>query len=162
IGIVMTIVGMSVIDKVGRRPLLLWGAIGMFAAMVVAAITFTQGTLSEDGALNLSGVWAMVALISVHLVYIIFCGTWGVVLWVFLGEIFPNQIRTAGLGFATAGNWIGGTLITFLFPVTKECIGLSGTYFSYALVAAILIWLVARHIPETKGVELEDMSYDLK
>ena len=162
IGIVMTIVGMSVIDKVGRRPLLLWGAIGMFVAMIVAAITFTQGTLTEEGALNLSGVWAMVALISVHLVYIIFCGTWGVVLWVFLGEIFPNQIRTAGLGFATAGNWIGGTLITFLFPVTKEYIGLSGTYFSYAVVAAILIWLVARHIPETKGVELEDMSYDLK
>ncbi|WP_234305177.1 MFS transporter, partial [Actinomyces sp. S6-Spd3] len=131
IGIIMTLIGMAVIDRIGRRPLLLWGAVGMFVSMLVAAITFTQGTTTDTGALNLTGAWAFVALVSVHLVYIIFCGTWGVVLWVFLGEIFPNQIRTAGLGLATAGNWIGGTLITFLFPVTKEYIGLSGTYFSY-------------------------------
>ncbi|MCI7551480.1 MAG: sugar porter family MFS transporter [Arcanobacterium sp.] len=162
IGIIMTLVGMAVIDRIGRRPLLLWGAVGMFVAMMVAAVTFTQGTVTNAGTLNLSGAWAFVALVSVHLVYIIFCGTWGVVLWVFLGEIFPNQIRTAGIGLATAGNWIGGTLITFLFPVTKEYIGLSGTYFSYAVVTAILIWLVVKHIPETKGVELEEMTYDLK
>lgn len=162
IGIVMTLIGMAVIDRIGRRPLLLWGAVGMFVSMLVAAITFTQGTTTDTGALNLTGAWAFIALVSVHLVYIIFCGTWGVVLWVFLGEIFPNQIRTAGLGLATAGNWIGGTLITFLFPVTKEYIGLSGTYFSYAVVGAILIWLVVKHIPETKGVELEDMTYNLK
>ncbi|WP_460998310.1 sugar porter family MFS transporter [Trueperella pyogenes] len=162
IGIIMTLIGMLVIDRVGRRPLLLWGAVGMFVSMLVAAVTFTRGTISETGAFNLAGAWAFIALVSVHLVYIIFCGTWGVVLWVFLGEIFPNQIRTAGLGVATAGNWIGGTLITFLFPVSKEYIGLSGTYFSYAAVGAILIWLVVRHIPETKGVELEEMTYNLK
>ncbi|MEW6872061.1 sugar porter family MFS transporter [Trueperella pyogenes] len=162
IGIIMTLIGMLVIDRVGRRPLLLWGAVGMFVSMLVAAVTFTRGTISETGVLNLAGAWAFIALVSVHLVYIIFCGTWGVVLWVFLGEIFPNQIRTAGLGVATAGNWIGGTLITFLFPVSKEYIGLSGTYFSYAAVGAILIWLVVRHIPETKGVELEEMTYNLK
>ncbi|MDC4233448.1 sugar porter family MFS transporter [Actinomyces sp. B33] len=159
IGIVMTFLGMMVIDRVGRRPLLLWGAIGMFAAMVVSALTFAQGSLSADGVLNLTGAWAVVSLISVHMVYIIFCGTWGVVLWVFLGEVFPNQIRTAGLGLATAGNWIGGTLVTFLFPVLKEYFGLSGTYFVYAFVGALLILLVVRYIPETKGVELEEMSY---
>lgn len=159
IGIAMTFLGMSIIDKVGRRPLLLWGAVGMFVSMVAAALTFTQGSLNAEGSLNLTGAWAVIALVSVHMVYIIFCGTWGVVLWVFLGEIFPNQIRTAGLGVATAGNWIGGTLVTFLFPVTKEAFGLSGTYLSYAVVGAILIWLVVRHIPETKGVELEDMTY---
>ncbi|WP_311377029.1 sugar porter family MFS transporter [Actinobaculum massiliense] len=161
IGIVMTIVGMLVIDKVGRRPLLFWGAIGMFVTMVVSAITFMQGTVSAEGSLNLTGAWAVICLISVHLVYIIFCGTWGVVLWVFLGEIFPNQIRTAGIAVATAANWIGGTLVTLLFPVLKQSIGLSGTYFSYAAVMAILIWLVVRHIPETKGIELEDMKYNL-
>lgn len=134
----------------------------MFVALAVAALTFTQGQLDDTGSLNLPGAWAAAALISVHLVYIIFCGTWGVVLWVFLGEIFPNQIRTAGIGLATAGNWIGGTLITFLFPVTKEYLGLAGTYASYAVVAAILIWIVVRFISETKGVELEDMSYGTK
>ncbi|WP_022868514.1 sugar porter family MFS transporter [Schaalia vaccimaxillae] len=159
IGIVMTLLGMMVIDRVGRRPLLLWGAIGMFVAMVVSAVTFAQGTLSPEGVLNLSGVWAVISLISVHMVYIVFCGTWGVVLWVFLGEVFPNQIRTAGLGLATAGNWIGGTLVTLLFPVLKEYFGLSGTYFVYAVVGAMLIFLVVRYIPETKGVELEEMSY---
>ncbi len=159
IGIVMTLVGMSIIDRVGRRPLLLWGAIGMFVTMVMSGISFSQGTVTADGNLNLSGAWALIALTSVHLVYIIFCGTWGVVLWVFLGEIFPNLIRTAGLGLATAGNWIGGTLVTLLFPTMMEKLGLAGTYFSYAVVAAILIWLVVRHIPETKGRELEDMKF---
>ncbi|VEH80247.1 Myo-inositol facilitator 1 [Corynebacterium kutscheri] len=161
IGIVMTIIGMLVIDRVGRRPLLLWGAIGMFISMLIAALTFMQGEVTPDGILNLNGIWVPLALTSVHMVYIIFCGTWGVVLWVFLGEIFPNQIRTAGLGLAIAGNWIGGTLVTQLFPVFKEHLGLSGTYFSYAVVAALLIWLVVRYIPETKGIELEDMSYTL-
>lgn len=79
----------------------------------------------------------------------------------FLGEVFPNQIRTAGLGLATAANWIGGMLVTFLFPVLKGAFGLSGTYFSYAVVGAILIWLVVKFIPETRGVELEDMSYEV-
>ncbi|MCD4549587.1 sugar porter family MFS transporter [Schaalia sp. lx-260] len=162
IGIVMTLIGMAVIDKVGRRPLLLWGAVGMFAAMLTSGIAFLQGTLTPEGTLNLTGPWAAVALIAVHAVYVIFCGTWGVVLWVFLGEIFPNQIRTAGLGLATTGNWIGGTLVTMLFPVFMEHLGLAGTYFSYAVVGAILIWLVVRHIPETKGVELEDMSYQTR
>ncbi|MGI6785023.1 MAG: sugar porter family MFS transporter [Gleimia sp.] len=159
IGIVMTLVGMSIIDRVGRRPLLLWGAIGMFVTMVMSGISFSQGTVTADGNLDLSGAWALIALTSVHLVYIIFCGTWGVVLWVFLGEIFPNLIRTAGLGLATAGNWIGGTLVTLLFPTMMEKLGLAGTYFSYAVVAAVLIWLVVRHIPETKGRELEDMKF---
>ncbi|MCF2705790.1 sugar porter family MFS transporter [Arcanobacterium haemolyticum] len=160
IGIVMTLIGMAVIDRVGRRPLLLWGAVGMFAMMILSAVSFMQGEITPEGTLNLTGVWAAIALIAVHAVYVIFCGTWGVVLWVFLGEIFPNQIRTAGLGLATTGNWIGGTLVTLLFPVLMQHLGLAGTYFSYAVVAAILIWLVARHIPETKGVELEDMSYE--
>ena len=162
IGIIMTLIGMSVIDKVGRRPLLLWGAIGMFLTTVTSALSFNQGTANADGTLNLSGFWAASALISTHLVYIIFCGTWGVVLWVFLGEVFPNQIRTAGLGLATTGNWIGGTLVTLLFPVLQQNLGLAGTYGSYAVVAAVLVWLVWKHIPETRGVELEEMSYDAK
>jgi amino acid permease len=131
----------------------------MFVTMVMSGISFSQGTVTADGNLDLSGAWALIALTSVHLVYIIFCGTWGVVLWVFLGEIFPNLIRTAGLGLATAGNWIGGTLVTLLFPTMMEKLGLAGTYFSYAVVAAVLIWLVVRHIPETKGRELEDMKF---
>ncbi|WP_178704918.1 sugar porter family MFS transporter [uncultured Actinomyces sp.] len=161
IGIGMTVFGMSVIDKVGRRPLLLWGAVGMFMFMVAAAIAFAQGTLTAEGNLQLPMAWAYFALIAAHMVYIVFCGTWGVVLWVFLGEVFPNQIRTAGLGLATAANWIGGMLVTFLFPVLKGAFGLSGTYFSYAVVGAILIWLVVKFIPETRGVELEDMSYEV-
>ena len=161
IGIGMTVFGMSVIDKVGRRPLLLWGAIGMFVFMVAAAIAFAQGTLTPEGNLQLPMAWAYFALIAAHMVYIVFCGTWGVVLWVFLGEVFPNQIRTAGLGLATAANWIGGMLVTFLFPVLKGAFGLSGTYLSYAVVGAILIWLVVKFIPETRGVELEDMSYEV-
>lgn len=162
IGIIMTLLGMSIIDRVGRRPLLLWGAIGMFITMLTSGIAFSQGTLSADGTLELSGGWALTALASVHLVYIIFCGTWGVVLWVFLGEIFPNLIRTAGLGLATAGNWIGGTLVTLLFPTMMQQLGLAGTYFSYAAVGAVLIWLVVRYIPETKGRELEDMHFSTR
>ncbi|MGJ9597591.1 sugar porter family MFS transporter [Actinotignum sp. GS-2025c] len=162
IGIGMTVVGMLLIDRVGRRPLLLWGAIGMFITMITSGIAFMQGTVDADGALQLPGAWAAIALVSVHLVYIIFCGTWGVVLWVFLGEIFPNLIRTAGLGLATAGNWIGGTLVTLLFPVFAQSLGLAGTYFSYAVVGALLIWLVVRYIPETKGRELEEMEFSTR
>lgn len=160
IGIVMTLVGMAVIDRVGRRPLLRFGAVGMFVSMLVAAFAFGRGEIGADGALQLTPAWAVVALIAAHMVYIVFCGTWGVVLWVFLGEVFPNQIRAAGLGFATAGNWIGGWLVTLLFPVFMKNFGLSGTYYSYAVVGVLLIVLAFKFIPETKGRQLEDMSYD--
>lgn len=162
IGIIMTVIGMLLIDRVGRRPLLLWGAIGMMVSMLLSAFAFAQGNINAEGTLSLSPLWSIIALVSVHLVYIMFCGTWGVVLWVFLGEIFPNQIRTAGLGLAIAGNWIGGTLVTLLFPISMEFLGLSGTYLSYAVVMMILIWLVKFYIPETKGMELEDMSYSTR
>lgn len=162
IGIIMTLIGMSLIDRVGRKPLLLWGAVGMFVMMLASGISFMQSSGADDGTLHLSTGWAFTALFSVHMVYIIFCGTWGVVLWVFLGEIFPNLIRTAGLGLATAGNWVGGTLITFLFPVSMKYLGLAGTYFSYAVVGALLIWLVVVYIPETRNKELEEMSFSTR
>lgn len=63
---------------------------------------------------------------------------------------------------ATAGNWIGGTLVTLLFPVFAQHLGLAGTYFSYAVVGALLIWLVVRYIPETKGRELEEMEFSTR
>ncbi len=87
-GIGMTVFGMSVIDKVGR-PLLLWGAIECLCSWLLLPRRHS-GTLTPEGN-QPPMAWAYFALIAAHMVYIVFCGTWGVVLWVFLGEVFRTK-----------------------------------------------------------------------
>ncbi|WP_439287930.1 sugar porter family MFS transporter [Lonepinella sp. BR2904] len=160
IGVLMTIVGMLFIDKLGRRKLLLIGSIGMGISLWITGIIFTNATQGESG-LVLSPILSWAALVSAHLFYIFFCCTWGPALWVVLGEIFPNAIRTTGLGVATCANWIGNVIVTWTFPPMLQYFGLAPTYFFYGICCIGSFFMVKYLIPETNNKELEDMSYGI-
>ncbi|RDS77328.1 sugar porter family MFS transporter [Alteriqipengyuania lutimaris] len=145
------------IDRLGRKPLLLIGSIGMAITLSTVAIAFMSGEL-VDGRLNLSDDAGLTALIAANLYVAFFNFSWGPVMWVMLGEMFPNQIRGSGLAVSGFAQWIANFGITMTFPIMLAGIGLTGAYGFYAASAAVsvvFVWLLVR---ETKGIELEDMQ----
>ncbi|MER0448554.1 sugar porter family MFS transporter [Streptomyces sp. NPDC006711] len=153
INIIGTVIAMVLVDRVGRKPLALIGSIGMAVALAVEAWAFSAHLV--DGKLpNTQGV---VALIAAHVFVLFFALSWGVVVWVFLGEMFPNRIRAAALGVAAAAQWIANWAITASFPSLSDW-NLSGTYIIYAIFAALSIPFVLRYVKETKGKALEEMG----
>lgn len=157
INVVLTFVAIFFVDKVGRKALLLWGSGGMFVGLVLAAISFSQAHGSGAN-ITLPQPWGVIALIGANLFVVFFAATWGPVMWVVLGEIFPNRIRGLGLGIAAAFNWIFNFLVTLLFPVMSEAVGLGFVYAGFAFFAILSFWFVFALLPEVKGLELEDKS----
>ena len=152
------IVTLLVIDKIGRKPLLWGGSIGMAITLGVMAVVFLNAVMGADGNLQLSSTTGPVALIAANLYVIFFNMTWGPVMWVMLGEMFPNQLRGSGLAVSGLAQWSSNFLITMTFPILLAGIGLGGAYGLYAGFALISIFFVLRFVHETKGKELEEME----
>jgi sugar porter (SP) family MFS transporter len=147
-----TVLGMVIIDKVGRKKLLIVGSIGMSVCLgVIASIFYSQ---------NFSGYGVLVML----LIYIMFFAfSTGAVIWVLIAEIFPNSVRGKGQAVGSFTHWFFAALITFLFPVIIES-GVYGGAYAFAfyalmmVVQAIVVW---NYFPETKGKTLEDLGKEM-
>jgi SP family sugar:H+ symporter-like MFS transporter len=146
----------GVIDKVGRKPLLLAGSAGMTVTLGLMAAAFSTGAL-QGGSLHLSGHMGLLALISANAYVVLFNATWGPVMWVMLGEMFPNQIRGSGLAVAGFAQWIANYGISVSFPALASSLGLVITYGFYAAMALASFFFVRATVHETKGRELEEM-----
>ncbi|MFE2357661.1 sugar porter family MFS transporter [Streptomyces parvulus] len=153
INIVGTVIAMIFVDRVGRRPLALIGSVGMVIGLALEAWAFSFDLV--DGKLPATQGW--VALIAAHVFVLFFALSWGVVVWVFLGEMFPNRIRAAALGVAASAQWIANWAITASFPSLADW-NLSGTYVIYTIFAALSIPFVLKFVKETKGKALEEMG----
>lgn len=154
--IVVTIVAILLVDKVGRRPMLLTGSIGMAVTLGMMAVAFSFGTL-QDGAVVLPQPWSLIALICANGFVVFFGATWGPLVWVLLGEMFPNSIRAGALAVAAAAQWVANFFISTTFPAFAE-IGLTFAYGFYAFFAIVSFFFVYFQVPETKGRELETMT----
>ncbi|MFH8348699.1 sugar porter family MFS transporter [Streptomyces sp. NPDC018045] len=153
INIIGTVIAMIFVDRIGRRPLALIGSAGMAVALALEAWAFASKT--ADGTLpTLQGT---VALVAAHGFVLFFALSWGVVVWVFLGEMFPNKIRAAALGVAACAQWIANWAITASFPSLSDW-NLSGTYVIYMIFALLSIPFVLKFVKETKGKALEEMG----
>jgi MFS transporter, SP family, sugar:H+ symporter len=157
INVAVTFVAIAIVDKVGRRPMLLAGSAGMTIALAAVAIAFSQAHTGAGGAVSLPNPWGIVALIGANLFVICFGATWGPLVWVLLGEMFPNRIRAKALGVAAAAQWIANFAVTLTFPPLAN-LSLVFTYGLYAAFALISLLFVFFLIPETKGVTLEAMG----
>ncbi|WP_330337583.1 sugar porter family MFS transporter [Streptomyces sp. NBC_00557] len=153
INIVGTVIAMIFVDRVGRKPLALIGSIGMAVGLALEAWAFSSHLV--DGKLPATQGW--VALIAAHVFVLFFALSWGVVVWVMLGEMFPNKIRAAALGVAAAAQWIANWAITASFPSLADW-NLSGTYVIYTVCAALSVPFVLKFVKETKGKSLEEMG----
>lgn len=157
VSIAACLVTIAVIDKIGRKPLLLIGSAGMAATLFAMVIVFSNGGLDSDGNLMLSAGLGTAAVIAANLYVIFFNVSWGPVMWVMLAEMFPNQIRGSALAVAGFFQWFANYLIAQTFPLMAVGLGLAASYSFYAVCAAISFILVQRFIVETKGKELEQM-----
>ncbi len=159
INVLTTLIAIALIDKIGRKPLLLIGSTGMAVTLITMAVIFGQATVNPDGTPSLPGASGVVALIAANLFVVAFGMSWGPVVWVLLGEMFPNRIRAAALGLAAAGQWAANWLITVTFPGLREHLGLAyGFYGLCAVLSGLFVW---RWVMETKGVSLEDMHGEI-
>tara|TARA_R110000772_G_scaffold195835_4_gene306530 strand:- start:17056 stop:18429 length:1374 start_codon:yes stop_codon:yes gene_type:complete len=157
VSIAAVFVTMYLIDKVGRKPFLLIGSVGMTFALGTMVYTFANSGLDANGNLSL-GDQGVVALVAANAYVFFFNLSWGPVMWVMLGEMFPNQIRGSGLAVAGFAQWGANFIVTFTFPIFLASIGLAGAYSIYALGALISIVFVYKLVQETKGKELEEMQ----
>ncbi|MFD9513714.1 sugar porter family MFS transporter [Streptomyces mirabilis] len=153
INIIGTVIAMIFVDRIGRRPLALIGSVGMAIGLALEAWAFSYDLV--DGKLPATQGW--VALIAAHVFVLFFALSWGVVVWVFLGEMFPNRIRAAALGVAASAQWIANWAITASFPSLADW-NLSATYVIYTIFAALSIPFVLKYVKETKGKTLEEMG----
>ena len=152
------LVTVLLIDRIGRKPLLWMGSAGMAVSLAAVVVAFASGSLDAAGKLQLSGAMGVLALVAANVYVVFFNISWGPVMWVMLGEMFPNQIRGSGLAVAGLFQWAANFLVTMTFPMLLAGIGLAATYGLYTLAAVISVFFVLRFVHETRGKELEQME----
>lgn len=153
VNISFTLVAVFTVEKVGRKPLLIWGSIGMAIGAFGVALTFGNASLS------------IVTMLSIMVYSASFMFSWGPICWVLIAEIFPNTIRGAAVAIAVAFQWIFNFLVSSSFvPMFNMHLTAGdnfGHWFTYGfygvmcVLAALFVW---RLVPETKGKTLEDMT----
>jgi SP family sugar:H+ symporter-like MFS transporter len=147
----------ALVDRIGRKPLLLIGSAGMTVALTVVAICFSSATM-VDGGLHLSDQTGRIALVAANAYVVFFNLSWGPIMWVMLGEMFPNQLRGSALAVAGFAQWIANFAISVSFPALAAGVGLTVTYGFYALSAFVSFFFVRAVVRETRGRELEEMT----
>jgi MFS transporter, SP family, xylose:H+ symportor len=146
--LLFTMVAMTVIDRFGRRILLLIGAVGLAACLSLTAWAFYRGS---------GGTIVLISLIG----YIAFFAfSQGSVIWVYISEIFPNRVRARGQALGSFTHWFWAAVVSWSFPIIAEASGASAFAFFAAMMVAqfVLVW---RFLPETKGVSLEQIQRTL-
>ena len=148
----------ALIDKIGRKPLLLVGSAGMTVTLGIVAWAFSNAVPAASGVgVTLPGNTGVIALVAANLYVIFFNVSWGPVMWVMLGEMFPTQIRGSALAVSGFAQWIANAVISVSFPSLVLSPGLAFTYLGYAIAALVSFFFVRAVVTETRGRELEDM-----
>lgn len=147
VNLIFTIVAFWLIDRVGRKKLLLVGSAVMGACMLIVGTLFYTDNLDN-----------YLVLITIFVYIAAFACTWGAVLWVYVAEIFSNKIRGSATSFAIFGNWTANAIVSWTFPVMLSGLGAPATFFIYGVINIAMIFFVARYVFETKGVALENIE----
>lgn len=160
VNIVFTFLAIYLIDKVGRKPLLQIGALGQAVTLGAMAFIFTTGDLSSAGELQLNETQGIYALVAANAYIAFFATTWGPIMWVMLGEMFPNKFRGAALAICGLLHWLSNFAITLTFPMLLKNIGLGLSYGIYAGFGFVAYFFVKNFVDETMGKSLEEMSQE--
>jgi MFS transporter, SP family, sugar:H+ symporter len=160
VNISFTFVAIALVDKLGRKQLLLIGALGQAVMLAALALIFATARVSDSGRLLLEGSTGWYALLAANGYIAFFATTWGPVVWVMLGEMFPNQLRGAALAVCGILHWLSNFTITMSFPVLLASVGLGMAYGIYAAFGLLAFVLVKKLLRETRGRTLEQISRD--
>ncbi len=157
LSILACVITLVLIDKVGRKPFLTLGSIGMSLSLATMVYVFANAGVDANGDLEL-GSQGILALVAANVYVFFFNMSWGPIMWVMLGEMFPNQIRGSGLAISGLAQWGANFAITMSFPIMLASIGLAGAYGFYTISALVAAVFVYKYVHETKGIELENMQ----
>jgi SP family sugar:H+ symporter-like MFS transporter len=157
VNVVFTVVAILLVDRIGRKPLLLVGSVGMAVSLAVIAWVFVMAPQSASGTPDLSATQGYVAVVALCGFVAFFAATWGPIVWVLLSEMFPNSIRAAAMSITVMANWIANFIVSELFP---ELVGISLglAYGLFTLFAVLSFFFVWKWVTETRGTELEEMD----
>lgn len=150
--VVVTVIMLLLVDRIGRRLPLIIGAAGMTGCMLLLAAVFLTG--------GVGGAGGWIAIASLALFKICFSMSWGGMVWIMLGEIFPLRARGVAMGVATFSNWVGNFAISLFFPVLLAAVG-GGVFLIFAAVGAVSFFFALLFVPETKGRSLERIESEL-
>lgn len=168
VNVTMTIPGILLIDRMGRRKLLLIGAAGMMACeLIVAIVGITVGSAAADGSINLVAQRVLIAFVCIYIAF--FASTWGPCVWTIAGEIFPLPIRAKAMSMTVASNWLWNFAISYATPylVNPTTTGINGTkaadlgvkvFFLWGATCAICVAFVYFFVPELSGLSLEQVE----
>ncbi|HMR16611.1 MAG: D-xylose transporter XylE [Confluentibacter sp.] len=152
VNLLFTVLAVMTVDKYGRKPLMIIGALGMAISMFALGTTFFMESVGFG------------ALIFMLLYVASFAMSWGPVCWVLLSEIFPNKIRGRALAVAVAAQWISNYLVSWTFPMMDknsyllEKFNHGFAYWIYGVMGLLAMWIVWKYVPETKGKTLEELE----
>ena len=152
INVLLTIVSIRLIDRLGRRPLLIYGMAGMVAGLVLLGVTF---------AFQFGQAAPWIAVVSLMLYVGSFAIGLGPVFWLIIAEIYPLQVRGRAMSVATLANWFGNFVVSLVFLPLVHWLGEAPTFWLYGAVTVLGIVFVRAYVPETKGRTLEDIEADL-
>jgi len=148
VNVLVTIIALWLIDRVGRRPLLICGLIGMAASLGLLGVAFlSQGELT--GLAAIIGLLVYVAFFAVSL---------GPVAWLIISEVYPLGIRGRAMGIASFSNWVCNYFVSLTFLTLIQVLGTSGTFWLYAIICFLGLWFVIKLVPETKGKTFEQIQ----
>lgn len=154
INLLMTIVGVFLVDKWGRKKLLALGSLGMGASLLILSIV--EYVHSES---TLSGV---IMIVTMCLFMFAYSTTWGMVAWVLLAEIFPLQIKGTAMAICTFFLWTSNSILAFFFPIATAYYGPAVTFGFFAIICFLSYVFVKKYVPETKGKTLEEIELDFR
>lgn len=150
VNFLFTLIAINYIDKIGRKTLMLIGSVGLIATLgLVSQAFYTQ---------DFSG-WAVTVYLLVYIAFFAF--SQGAVIWVFISEIFPNQVRAKGQTLGSFTHWAMAAIIAFSFPMLAERLGGGHTFLFFAVMMVLQLLFVWRVMPETKGKSLEQLEHSL-
>ena len=147
VNVLFTLIAIWKIDKLGRKPLLLAGVIGIITSLIIIGLLFYFDSSN-----------AYLLLICILFFIACFAFSYGPVIWVLLSEIFPAKIRGQAMSLATFSLWIGTALVGQLTPILLETLKPAGTFWLFAALTAPALYLSIKIIPETKGKSLEEIE----
>jgi sugar porter (SP) family MFS transporter len=150
VNVLATLVAIGLVDRWGRRPLLLAGLAGMIVSLLALGIASHEGTTA--------GWLGATTVACIGLYIVCFAFSLGPIVWLMISEIFPNRIRARAASVSTAANWSANFVVSLTFPLLRAGLGSSLTFTLYALFGVIAIVFVARRVPETRGKTLEDIA----
>jgi sugar porter (SP) family MFS transporter len=150
INVGMTVVAIWLLDRAGRRPLLMVGVAGMVVSLLALGGAFVGGGGST--------VASVVAILSLMTFVASFAISLGPIFWLLNAEIYPLGVRSKAAGLGTMANWTFNFIVSLTFLLLIEALGRAGAFWFYAAIGALTLWFCWKYVPETKGKHLEDIE----